>query len=241
MNKPRVVIIALLVFVAAVAISTLSIEGRASIRPVSARAYDLQNDLPTLTPAPLYTPIAFIQVEMNALSRDGAADRGIMCNQGKGRLLYGCTAFCFDPDADNDPKNPICNKEQRLSYPYGDDSVPWVGIENEYLSDVLSQEMGAGFENITLRAGAITMRSFVWSLKDRGTGVIQSTTAINVRSLFLINLTHSIRHFPAQGVGCPVRSSMRIKRGFVTPLRHAITCHPLEVVISPLRPITSRT
>jgi hypothetical protein len=173
MNKPKVIIIALLLFVLAVAVSTLNIEGRASIRSASAHAYDLRGDLLAPTPTPLYTPVAFIQVEMNALDRRGAS-RELACGEEGNQLLYGCTAFCFDPVADNDPKNPICNKEQRLSYPYEDDSAPLVGVENDYLPDVLSQEMGTAFEDITLRAGAITMRSFVWSLKDRGYSINNS-------------------------------------------------------------------
>jgi hypothetical protein len=200
MNKPRVVIITLLVFVIAVAFSVFDAEGRASVRPVSAHAHDLQIG-PNPTPTIPYTPEAFIRVEMNALSRDGAADRGIACDKGQGRLLYGCTAFCVDPVADNDPKNRICNDKQQLVYPYGDDSVPLVGVENDYLPDVLSQEMGQlEFENITLRAGAITMRSFVWSLKDRGYSINNSTQ----RQVFIPYKFNTLNpDFPSSTCGLP--------------------------------------
>jgi hypothetical protein len=200
MNKPKVIIIALLLFVFAVTVSTLSIEGHASIRPVSARAYDLQSDLPTLTPIPLYTPVAFIQVEMNALDRTGAS-RELACGEKGNQLLYGCTAFCFDLDADNDPKNRICNDQRELVYPYGDDSVPLLGVENDYLPDVLSQEMGQlEFEDITLRAGAITMRSFVWSLKDRGYSINNSSQ----RQVFVPYKFNTLNpDFPSSTCGLP--------------------------------------
>ena len=159
MNKSRVVIITLLMFVVVGAFSAFSVEGPVSIRPVSARAHDLQIE-PDPIPTIPYTPEPYIRVEMNALDNNGAASRDTLCGKEDGRFLYGCTAFCVDSGVDPDR----CNREQRLAYPYGEDSVPWLDIESDYLPDVLSQEMGPDFEDVSLLAGAIAMRSFVLQL-----------------------------------------------------------------------------
>jgi hypothetical protein len=159
MNKSRAVIITLLMCVVAAAFSTFSVEGPVSIRPVSARAHDFQIE-PDPIPTIPYTPEPSIRVKMNALDNNGAASRDTLCGKEDGRFLYGCTAFCVDSGVDPDR----CNREQRLAYPYGEDSVPWLDIEGDYLPDVLSQEMGPDFEDVSLLAGAIAMRSYVLQL-----------------------------------------------------------------------------
>ena len=168
MNKSRVVIITLLIFVVAVAYSVFSVEGHANVRPVSARAHEISN--PTRTPTPPYTPEAFIPVEMFALDENGFS-RKILCSEEGNQLLYGCTAFCRDRDFTIDGR---CGHQQELPYPYGKDSVPNLGVENDYLPDVLSQEMGPTYENVTLRAGAIAMRSFALQQRE-AVGIINNS------------------------------------------------------------------
>jgi hypothetical protein len=177
MNKPRVVIIALLLFAGAVVLSTFSIEGRTSIHPVLARAHNRQFDFPTPTPTPPYTPEAFIPIEMFALDADGVIREGRpLCSTPDYRLHYGCTAFCRDENPAADKK---CSKEQKLTYPYDDNAVPSLDIESDYLPDVLSQEMGPDFEDVSLLAGAIAMRSYG----------LQQFEALNFQGLVLNNST----------------------------------------------------
>jgi hypothetical protein len=174
MNKPKAVIFILLVLVILVFVSAFAIDSHASIRSVSAHAHVLQ----TISPAPTipYTPEAFIPVEMFALNKDGAARKAFSCGQENSQLYYGCTAFCRDDDPEADRK---CHKERILPYPYESDPAPRVSVENDYLPDVLSQEMGPSYENSALRAGAIVMRSFG----------LQQFEELNFQGLLLNNST----------------------------------------------------
>lgn len=155
MNKPKIVSFTSIVLVVLAFISMFGASGRTSSRSASALARDLLFIEPT--PTIPYTPEAFIPVRMSALNSRGAAREELLCATPDYSMYYGCTAFCRDDDPAADEK---CNREQKLAYPYGTESVPRLGVENDYLPDVLTQEMGSDYENAALRAGAITMRSF---------------------------------------------------------------------------------
>lgn len=171
MYKPRNIAIAVLVIAAYLSLSTLGRAGHSRTLNASAFGGAPQYTDPTPTPTPSYTPEAFIPVEMYALTNWGAS-RDVMCGEEGNELLYGCTAFCNDSEFDQ-----YCNKTHRLPFPYSDQGpIPSVGVENDYVLDVLSQEMGPAYENVTLRAGAIAIRSFALQQREAlgGTGFTNS-------------------------------------------------------------------
>lgn len=125
MNKPKIVSFTSIVLVVLAFISMFGASGRTSSRSASALARDLLFIEPT--PTIPYTPEAFIPVRMSALNSRGAAREELLCATPDYSMYYGCTAFCRDDDPAADEK---CNREQKLAYPYGTESVPRLGVEN---------------------------------------------------------------------------------------------------------------
>lgn len=67
---------------------------------------------------------------------------------------WGCTAFF-------DYYNPTMqNPGTVVPYPYGSTAVPAVSLQNDYLKNVVSQEMGPDFDLTALDAQAITSRTY---------------------------------------------------------------------------------
>ena len=151
MNKSRVVIITLLMFVVAVVLSVFSVEVVPMVVQFQRALTTCKLDLTLHPPFPIRLKHLSRWKCLRSIKMDSHAKR--LCSEERNRLTYGCTAFCSDDDPEIDDKS--CNHEQKIAYPYGSDSVPNLGIENDYLPDVLSQEMGPAYENVTLRVGSL--------------------------------------------------------------------------------------
>ncbi len=104
-----------------------------------------------------FTPPTNITVQMYQLNQDGSLpppDSRVPC--ASGNTSWGCTAFC-----NNYPSPDPCSSPSR-PYPYITSTVA-VSIENDYLLDVIPQEMNpATFHPNAIYAQAIAARSFAY-------------------------------------------------------------------------------
>lgn len=128
-------------------------------------------------PAPVatYVPEPYVPVTMYRLNPSGTRrDDALLCTPGD--TNWGCTAFCDTPGTDYDE---ICRPGgiplPVTPYPYAS-SRPTVHVQNDYLPDVVSQEMGPSYEPAALQALAIAARSFIWWYKENDEATIENST-----------------------------------------------------------------
>lgn len=90
-----------------------------------------------------FAPPSLITVTMHRLDYPGGGDTGISCTISPRDRKWGCTWF----DEDHYPQ------EQVRPYPYDVNPIT-ISIENDYLLDVVPQEMGTYYHPTALQAQA---------------------------------------------------------------------------------------
>ncbi len=100
-----------------------------------------------------FTPPLSITVEMYRLTASGAQRLPLtMCSADD--TAFGCTAFCSESGYG-------CPGDAIFPYPYLTGTIT-VGVETDYLLDVVPREMGPWYDPVALEAQAVAARSFAF-------------------------------------------------------------------------------
>ena len=101
----------------------------------------------------VFTPPISVTVEIYRLSNSGAVRQpATFCTPGD--TSYGCTSFCSETGFG-------CPETVILDYPFENPTVT-LNIENDYLRDVVPQEMGTYYDQNALEAQAVAARTFAY-------------------------------------------------------------------------------
>lgn len=126
-----------------------------------------------------FSPPITVVMQMKVLTADGA-DRGFSCQTNGTETRYGCTFF------DSEAGYGLPYSGSSRPYPYSSNPVT-VNIENDYLLDVVPQEMSPALysQPIALRAQAVVARSYLhWQIGN-------STIALNNSTQFQAFIPYS--------------------------------------------------